>query len=218
MQSFRPFRRELAQTRREGTRDYREAMRRTGQVYGALGRELEPLSGQYASQMGDVRSNFSGDLAGLAGMLGSTVPGEPTGEISAGTGYFGAIGAGGLSELASAQGRNAAYNTSAMRQGSLEKGMAQRNYTQDLQDFRGDIRRERIDAARDMPGLIRQRVDELRDRGFDRSMALREFALRSKQAGMDMRMAMSDQRGQQAWSNFLMGLSPQEAARLGMGG
>jgi hypothetical protein len=218
MTSYRPFRRELQQARREGTRDYRESSKRVGSVYDALGRELAPLSGQLTSQIGAISSGLQGQLGQFGDLLGSSVPGVPAGEIAAGTGLFGSIGAGALSELANSQARGVSYNASAQRQGSLEKMTARRNYRQDYQTFLDDIRRERINAARDLPSLMRQRVDELRDRGFDRSMALREFELRAKQAGLDARLAASDLRGQNAWANLIAGLTPAEAARLGMGG
>lgn len=212
----RPFRRELRQAKREGLRDIRDATRRTNQAYSGLRNEIAPLSGQYADQMSTISQGFTDQLGSLADLLGSSVPGVPAGEISAGTGAFGAIGAGGLSELASQSARNVAYNTSAMRQGGLERGMARRNFAQDRLDFLKDIRGERLDLAREAPALIRQRMDELRDRGFDRSMALREYQLRARAAGLDERLARSDLRGQQAWADLLMGLTPEELVRLGL--
>jgi hypothetical protein len=203
MLSYRPYKRELRQARREGVRDFRTANRRVGNVYAGLQNELAPLSGQYATQMEGIRSNLTSDLGGLTDLIGSSVAGVPASEISAGAGLFGTLGAGGLSELSSQQARNVGYNTSAERQGSLEKMTAQRNYGQDLTYFLSDLRGQRMDAARDLPGLIRQRMDELNDRNFDRSMALKEFALRAKSAGMDMQRALADLRGQDAWSWYI---------------
>lgn len=202
MLSYRPYRRELRQARREGRRDYRQANARVGDVYGALDRELAPLSGQYAGQMEGITQGLQGNLAGLTDLLGG-VEGVPQSEVTAGAGLFGTIGAGGLSELASQQARNVGYNTSAQRQGSMERAVTQRNYRQDLTTFLDDLRRQRVDAARDLPGLIRQRMDEINDRNFERSMALREFTLRARQVGLDTQ-------SQAALSSLLGQMSPRE--------
>jgi hypothetical protein len=214
MMSFKPYRRELGQARKEGIRDFKTANARVGNVYGGLASELAPLSGQYADQMTGVREGLSSDLGGLADMLGSTVPGVPQSEIAAGTNMFGTLGGGGLEQLASQQARNVGYNTSAQRQGALEKMTAQRNYGQDLTNFLSDLRGQRTDAARDIPGLIRQRMDELSDRGFDRSMALREFGLRSKAAGLDMKLGQMGLQSSQQLQGLLGSLSPEEIVRL----
>jgi hypothetical protein len=214
MMSYRPYRRELAAARREGTRDFRQANRRVGAVYGGLANELAPLSGQYAEQMAGIRGNLTSDLGGFADMLGSTVPGVPQGEIAAGTNLYGTIGSGGLEQLASQQARNVGYNTSTQRQGALEKMTAKRNYGQDLTEFLSDLRRQRMDAARDIPALIRQRMDELSERGFDRSMALREFGLRSRAAGLDNRLAQMGLNSSQQLANVLANATPQQLVQM----
>lgn len=177
MVSYRPYLQEIQRARRQGNRDYNQSMARVGSVYGALGRELGGVGG---IDTGAIGQQFTSQLGGLADMLGSSVPGVPAGEISAGTGVFGAIGAGGLSQLASDASRSQAYQSSAQRQGSIESMIAQRNMTQDRLGFLDDLRQQRLDTMSRVPAEIRSRIDALRDLMFSQGLQNRQFGLQNR--------------------------------------
>lgn len=167
---------------REGTlaeRQFRTDADRFRDIYGSLDRELQPLTGQFREQMSGVTEDFQGQLGELAQLLGSQVPGVPQSELTAGAGAFGALGAGALGELASARGRNVAYNTSAERQGGIEQAVTHRNALVDLENYLSELSRRRADVQEDIPDLFRQRLDELRDQSWQREMARKEFGLRA---------------------------------------
>ena len=185
LQSVKPVRREIRRARMQGTRDYERASEKASDLYGALSAQLAPLAGQFQSQAAGIGDALNDQLAGLGGMLGSTVPGVPEGEIGAGAGMFGALGGGALAELASTAQRNLGYQTSAQRQAAMEGTIAQRNYLADRTDFLDDLRQQRVDLMRDVPTLIRQRLDYLRDQKFDQGLALSELDLRRLMANRD---------------------------------
>jgi hypothetical protein len=146
------------------------------------------------------------------------VPGVPQSEISAGTGLFGAIGAGSLEDLASQRSRNVAYNTSAQRQGSMESAIARRNYQTDLHDTLKDIGQQRIDLMRSVPQQIQARMDQLRQIAFDQMMAQKNFGLSAQSAALAQQQAAMQNNSSAAYSQLLGGLTPQQIAALFGGG
>lgn len=197
MLSVRPELQDIRRARRQGTREYHTASNRVGDIYGGLQHELAPLGAQYGNQANDIAGDFTTQLGGLTDLLGSNVQGVPQGEISAGTGLFGTIGAGALEQLAGERGRNLAYNASAQRQGGIEKMTGQRNMLSDLQDFRKDLSQQRLDVTRGTPADIRQRLDELRDAAFQRQLAEKQF-------GLQARSLNQGQLADQAFQNYLI--------------
>jgi Sec-independent protein translocase protein TatA len=177
MLSVKPARREIRRARKQGIRDYQQAANKTENIYGALAQQLQPLAGQFQNQSNQVASGLQGNLAQLAGTIGSTVPGVPQSELSAGAGMFGALGGGALAELASGQQRNLAYQNATRGQAAVEGTHAQRNMLMDLTDFKKDLTQQRVDLMRDVPALIRQRKDFLSDQEFEQMLALQQLQL-----------------------------------------
>lgn len=175
--SYRPYLNQLRRTRRQGLRDYEQADERVQNAYAALASQLAPMAGQLQSSLGGVSGDLQAQLAQLAGNLGSSVEGVPASEIGAGANLFGALGAGGLEQIASQGARGALYQDSAQRQGSIEQMITQRNMAQDQRDFLDDLRQQKLDTLRGMPAEIRSRLDFLRDQAFQNNLALRQFGL-----------------------------------------
>lgn len=207
MLSVKPLRREIRRVRKQGTRDAQNQITQTQNVYDAMGRTMAPLTQQYTDQSSQIASGLTGNLGTLTDMLGSAVPGVPQSEQSAGANLFGTIGAGSLGELASQAQRNVGYNTSAQRQGAMESGITQRNILQDLGDFRDDLGQQRIDLMRDVPALIRQRMDAERDTNFEQGLAMSELDLRRLMANRSNSLAQQslgmDQRQQQLYAQMM---------------
>lgn len=211
MLSERPYLQELKRTGKQAKRQTRQSSRRTAGIYKSLGRELKPLSGQYEHQAQGISDGLQSDLSNFTGMLGSDVPGVPQSEIAAGTGLFGTIGAGTLQDLASQQGRNLAYNTSARRQGSIESATQRRNYQTDLSNFMKDLGQQRLDLMRGVPQQILARKDELARIAFDQLMANRNFGLQSSQVNQA-------NASNSALAGLYGGLSPAQIAAMFGGG
>jgi hypothetical protein len=218
MLSERPYIQELNRTRRQAKQDTRHASRRTRSIYGALGQALKPLGADFTNQSHGISQGLQSDLGGFESHLGSTVPGVPQSEISAGTGLFGTIGAGSLEDLASQRSRNLAYNTSTQRQGSMESAVAQRNYQTDLRDTLKDIGQQKIDLMRSTPQQIQARMDQLRQIAFDQMMSQKQFGLSAQSAALAQQQAAMQNNSSAAYSQLLGGLTPQQIAALFGGG
>jgi hypothetical protein len=218
MLSERPYLQELKRTRKQAIRDTRHASRRTKSIYRGLGHELRPLGGKFDNQAQDISQGLQSDLGQFESHLGSTVPGVPQSEITAGTGLFGTIGAGSLEDLASQRSRNNAYNTSTQRQGSMESAIARRNYQVDLHDTLKDIGQQRLDLLRSTPQQIQARMDQLRQIAFDQMMAQKQFGLSAQSAALAQQQAAMQNQSSAAYSQLLGGLTPQQIAALFGGG
>lgn len=182
MLAFNPYKRELKRTMKQGTQDYRMMSDKMANVYGALDRTVAGLPGaDYAG----ISNQLSGDVGNLSSLLGSQVPLVPGEEMQAGLGVVGSIGAGGLTNIASQAARAGDYSNSVRTQGGIENVVGQRNALHELLNFKDDIRQQRLDAARDLPSLIRQRMSELRDQKFEQSLALQQLALDRLKANRD---------------------------------
>lgn len=215
MLTIKPVRREIRRIRKQGIRDYRQAAAKTGNIYDALGRELAPLMGQFAGQSQQIASGLNQNLGTLADTIGSNVAGVPQSEISAGAGMFGALGGGALAELANNAQRNAAYQTSVQQQSGVEGAIAQRNMLQDLLGFKQDLGQQRLDLMRDVPQLIRQRMDFLRDQEFDQGLALQQLQLErlgmNRSYGLQNQQLAMQQKSDAAYQWLMQQLAQQNA-------
>jgi len=194
MLSFRPARRALRRERRQGLREYRQAQQRSGEAYDQLAGSLDQLNSQYQAQVAPIAGQLTSQIGALGQMLGTDIGAVPEAERAAGTGLVGTIGAGTLEMLASDAARNAAYGTSAARQGEIQRLTDSRNLAAGRRDFLSDIRDRRTDLMGGIDQLIRQRQDELTQQGFDRRMALADLAMARGRYGMD-RAAFNTQQG-----------------------
>ena len=151
--------------RRQGKlaqQDANQAQQRTQDVYGALGTQLQALGDPYSQAMAGISGNLSSELGGLTGLLNGQIGQAPGTERAAAAGLLGAIGGGGLSLLASGQGRNAAYNTSAQRQGAEQSAVSQQNILTDLANTKSDLSQQKLDAMGEMSPMYLQRLDQLK--------------------------------------------------------
>ena len=181
--SFAP---ELQSLQREGQQAEREAQQysqRIGGMYEGLGQRLAPIGQLLTQQTGALQGGLTSSLEGLQGMLGGVPGGEmtegtPSGEIEAGKGVFGSIGAGGLSMIGATGAGGAAYNASALRQAAIDGTNYRASIMEDLAQFQQAMRDQRHDITSQMGPLIMSRIDELRDRAQQLRMAKQELALR----------------------------------------
>jgi hypothetical protein len=146
-------------------------------IYNAFGRQVQPLTGEYKTEMGDIKDTYTQDIAGLANLLGTSTP---AGEMAAAAGLLGNIGGGGLNLLASQQARNVGYNTSALRQGEIESVVSQGNALQDLANYVTGVREEKRDIRGQMPEAALSRMEDIRDTMRQYGLAKKEFGLRNR--------------------------------------
>lgn len=198
MLALRPMLQTLRQSGRQASRQTRQINQRTQDVYGALGSQLSALDQPYQDTMAGISSGLSQDISGLAPLLQQSVGQAPQTETAAGAGVLGAIGAGGLSQLASQAATGASYNTSAQRQGVEESAIAQRNALSDLGQYRGDLRTQRADLMRQAGPQTLQRMDSLRQQQLDRRLALANLAMQQGTYGMQQQAFQTDQASQAA--------------------
>lgn len=212
MLSFRPARRALKRERKQGLREYRQGQQGIQSAYDQLGGSLDQLNSQYQAQVAPLAGQLTEQIGGLSSMLGSNIGAVPDAERAAGTGLVGTLGAGALQQLTSDQARNAAYGTSAARQGEVQRLTDTRNLNQDRRDFLSDIRDRRTDLMGGVDALIRQRQDQLQQQGFDRRMALANLGLQRGQFGLQQQAFNMQNSSQAAESSFWQDLLSNPAA------
>ncbi len=142
--------------------DFLRMLQQERSAYGGYQNELGQIPGLNTAP---IASDLQSQLAQLSGLLGGTLPttGLPGTESTAGSNLGTVIGAGALETLASQAARGNAYQASAGREGALAERSAKENLVQDLQDALLGYSNRRLDVADQMPLLIKQRIDELRD-------------------------------------------------------
>lgn len=165
----------LARQQAQAERDYGQGTNQVQAAYDALGRELGNVGAGFTDEAAKIAALFGGQVGQLGGMIGGAA--APA-EQQAAQAFLGSIGGAGKGLLASDAMRNAAYNSSALRQGALERVTMTKNLAQDLLGTQDDIRQQVLDAKAMMPGLIRQRLGELRDTQFEHGLAGKELGLR----------------------------------------
>jgi len=175
----RPYLRQLAQQESKA-KDLTEELRAQSQnIYGALVPELRDTTDYYRDQAPGIAEGLNENIGGLAGLIGSE---SPESELSAAGGVMGAIGAGGQTLLANNESRNLGYGTSTQRQAVIEKGVVQQNYLEQRADALAEIQAERTGVVRDRAPAAKDLAFQLRQQQFERSMALKDFALRQAAA------------------------------------
>lgn len=192
----------LKRSGKQAARQTTQTNQRTQDVYGALGTQLSALDAPYQSTMAEIGNNLSTQTAGLAPLLQQSVGQAPQTETAAASGLLGAIGSGGLSQLASSAATNAGYNQSAARQGSIESAITQRNALSDLGNFRQDLGQQRVDIMRQVGPQTLQRMDQLKQQGLDRRLALANLAISQGQYGMQQTAFATDQASQLSQQNI----------------
>lgn len=189
---------EIARQQSQAERDYNENVGRLGNIYGGLREDLKPLGSQYQSQVQDISHDFNKSLGGLANLLAPSLeayrglsPEDAAGaqqqftsqvapENSAAVGMFGTVGATGQEMLASDRSRNAAYQTSSMRQVGLQQHDYERQYLQDYRDTIDDLQASRQDLINATPQQILARLDQLREQRRQNRLANAELQLRKE--------------------------------------
>ncbi len=177
MLSIQPTLNQIQRARHQVIHDYHNRMQTARRVYGAQGNQLSDIGGDYNTQAAPIAGQLTDQLGGLSSLLGSSngIPAE--GEMQAGRNMIGAIGSGTLETLASNQGRNAAFNSSARRQGALESMTARRNYTSDLQNYLDDLHSRNVDTMESVPAQVQSVERSLSNDAFNRRMSLAQLAL-----------------------------------------
>lgn len=210
MLSIKPARREIRRIKKMGVREGRQQEQKIGNIYGALGDQLSAIGGNYQPQAQQIASGLQGNLAQLAGTIGSNVPGVPQGEISAGAGVLGALGGGALAQLASGAQRSIDFQNSVQRQGAMEGAFATRDVANQTADFRKDLNQQRIDLMRDVPALIRSRMDENQARRFEQMLAMQQLQLsrrgQNASIGLQQQGLALERQSQQALAQYYMDL------------
>jgi len=145
-------------------------------TYDALSNELAPLGGQYQTQSDAISSGLGTSLSQLAQQIGLSNMDTPDAETAAGLGAYGSIGQTGLSQLANNASRNLGYQTSAQRQGAIEREEVSRNLLQDLQDALEGYGERRLDVTGQQGEMFKQRLDELRDQSITQQLARSQMA------------------------------------------
>ena len=174
MLALRP---QLRETKRQGTQVRREYDKYAGQMgglYGLLDTQLADIGGDMGGQFDAIQDRYSGGVADIMGALGQSAAPDQAAFLNT----LGSFALAGQNTLGTDMARESAYNASTRRQGGLESMVLGRNIRSDLQDALDMLRDERRDIMRDRGPMVMQRMDTLRQQAFDRSMALKELALR----------------------------------------
>lgn len=189
-----PVLEQINRAQQQANRDLERQQAHASAIYDALNAQLAPLGGQYDQQVQGISSGLNDSLGALSGLMApaysqaGVAPEDMAAaqSVNAGLGaeqvpglnLFGTIAATGQGLLANDRARNAAYQTSTMRQSGLEEMAFGRDLLQDYKDVIDDLRQQRIDVKGDLPSLIMQRLDERRQQRFQNRLARDEFGLR----------------------------------------
>lgn len=178
----RPALKDLERQHREAKRMYESDERKVGNIYDRLQSQLAPLGEQYDEQAQGIMRDYTGQVGGLANLIGQATLPEFSGETQAAGGMLGSLGAGGLAMLGSDRMRNAGYQRFAGQQAAFEGAESQRMLLQGYREMIDELRAQRQDIKRDAPLMSQQRLAELMDTRFERMLALREMNIRKKLA------------------------------------
>lgn len=172
--AIRPELREIRNAKRGLKRDYRGYANQMGGLYGILGRELGGIGGQMSGEFDEVQGDYTQGVESIMSALGQTTAPDQAGFLNT----LGSFALAGQNDLSTDASREVAWNASNQRQGGLESMVLQRNIRGDLQEGLDDLRTARRDVIHDRGPMLMQRMDQLREQQFARSMALKELALR----------------------------------------
>lgn len=178
----RPARQAIRRAARSGKQDFNEAQQRVAQVTGALLGQLGQIPGAYAGQTGGIIGNVTSGIGALGEQLGQNSIGNvPVAEQAAGIANVGAIGSGAIEQIAGQQQNMADYLASGAQQGAVQGAVTSRNYLHDYAKFQKDIRQQKVDLAKGSADAILQRLDQLKQERFDRTMALKQLGMQQAQ-------------------------------------
>jgi hypothetical protein len=114
--------------------------------------------------------------------LGQNTIGQvPEAERAAGIANVGAIGSGAIEQIAGQQQNMADYLASGAQQGAVQGAVTSRNYLKDYSQFQKDIRQQKVDVIKSSRDQILNRLDQLKQERFDRSMALKQLGMQQQQ-------------------------------------
>lgn len=196
----RPLFNDLERQEREAKDIYEESLDSNSDIYHRTENMLGDLMPNWKDATGNIASDFTGQLSGLNSMLGISNP--TTSEGMAGQQLLGAIGGGTLGTLAENQQRNTNYMQSSKRQALYDRNEMERGYLEDFTDIMNELKKTRFDLKGDIRSQVLARVDDLRERAFDKKMARREYQLRKSIAEKQEQRADRDSRTQRHAQNY----------------
>ncbi len=156
--------------------DYEEMLAQSGNIYDALLSQLAPLGPQYQTGAEAISSGLQTSLSDLANSIGLSAMDTAAPETAAALAAYGSVGSGGLSTLASQMARNLGYQTSAQRQGAIEREEVARNLMQELRDALEALSERRLSATDKLDQMILQRLDQLREQRLTQQLAQSQMA------------------------------------------
>jgi hypothetical protein len=201
----RPQLQALRRAARSGKQDFNEAQQRVAQVTGALLGQLGKIPGAYAGQTSGIIGDVTSGIGALGEQLGQNTIGQvPEAERAAGIANVGAIGSGAIEQIAGQQQNMADYLASGAQQGAVQGAVTSRNYLKDYANFQKDIRQQKVDLQAGSKDDILQRLDQLKQERFDRSMALKQLGMQQAQIDQANRALDAQIKYETAMANLML--------------
>lgn len=164
--------RQMAMTRDQ----FGNQLQRSNSLFGQEQAALAPITGQYKQGSANILGNLQQALAAFGGTSGGNAAENAAagGAMDAGArGALGVLGAGQSSDLAALQAAQAGA------------GMQKREMGGDIlgnqQDALQQLMMQRQDVLGQMPAMISQRLDQLRQQGFENKLSRQQFKLNKRQ-------------------------------------
>lgn len=164
--------RQMAMTRNQ----FGNQLQRSNSLFGQEQAALAPITGQYKQGSANILGNLQQALAAFGGTSGGNAAENAAAgsAMDAGArGALGVLGAGQSSDLAALQAAQAGA------------GMQKREMGGDIlgnqQDALQQIMMQRQDVLGQMPAMIAQRLDQLRQQGFENKLSRQQFKLNKRQ-------------------------------------
>jgi hypothetical protein len=199
--AIHPYVQQIKQAKRQAKRETNQTINRTQNVYSALGNQL----GQVGDQSGyaAIGNNLATQTAALAPLMNQSIGQAPEAEATAAQGLLGAIGTGGVNQVAQIGATALANNQSAQRRGIEESAITQRNALGDLANFRQDLGQQKVDLFKQAPAQIKQLISDIEQRNLNNKLAFGQLAV--SRGGLDLqRMQMLNDQATTSADNALM--------------
>jgi ribosomal protein L29 len=191
----RPQKQAIRRAARSGKQDFNEAQQRVSQVTQAMLGQLAKIPGAYAGQTSGIIGDVTSGIGALGEQLGQNTIGQvPEAERAAGIANVQQVGAGAIEQIAGQQQNMADYLASGAQQGAVQGAVTSRNYLKDYANFQKDIRQQKVDLQAGSKDDILQRLDQLKQEQFDRSMALKQLGMQQAQIDQANRSLAAQQK------------------------
>lgn len=186
-----PYFRELERQQRMAKDQMQEDSANVANIFGNYQQNLAGMLPGLQTASQNLLASSGQNMAGLEGLFSSPeAQALAAGSAQGNLGMLGLIGQGNINSL-----------KGSMQQGASQGTVFQQQFLADYQDIVRDLQTQRLDAKGDIGAQIAARLDELKQRKWEKRMAEKELELRQEIAEKDQRFRSKEARHDRKWEN-----------------